>query len=57
MKKILNIVNDEKFIVDTDELFNKVPNYHHGYAVIGKKKELKNLKSLDVFYYIKQFKQ
>ena len=48
MKHILHIVNDEKFIVDTNELFNKVPNYQHSYAVIGKKKSLQNLKPLDV---------
>lgn len=47
---ILHIVNDEKFIVDTDLLFNEVLNFHHSYAVIGRKKPLKNIESLNVIF-------
>lgn len=50
MKNILHVVNDEKFIVDTDALLGKVPGYQHNYAIIGTKKKLKNLNSLDVLF-------
>ena len=50
MKKILHVVNDEKFIKNAIKVFLESSDDHHDVALIGKKKKTKHLDKMSITF-------
>lgn len=55
MKRILHIVNDEKFINNAVDLFNSVRGYDHFFLIIGKRSEKKYIRSDIEITYLSEY--